>query len=115
VVTGHEDTLRLLLTALVDNAIKYTDRRNVGIGVGRDVQPDAGDRDALTARVCHRMSRHGICLPFERGAAADERGAAGSGLGRYLAQRLATRRDTRLALRRTPSVGTTCAVQLNQR
>jgi signal transduction histidine kinase len=115
VVIGQQDGLRQLLTELVDNAIKYTDHAEVRVRCRRppDQPPTIEVSDDGPGMSIEEQERG--WEPFERGAAADRGGPAGSGLGLYFARKLGTHCGARLDVRSTPAAGTTFAVQLTPR
>jgi signal transduction histidine kinase len=102
------DLLRRVLTELVDNAVKYTDGRQVRVRVV-PTTPDtaaaievADDGPGIDATDQLR-----IFEPFQRGEAAAQRPVHGSGMGLYLARRLAARSGLRLDLTSTVGLGST--------
>lgn len=109
IVDGY-DALPRILAELVDNALRYTDQ--AAVRVGARVLPDraaiyvSDDGPGMTDRDRARLGE-----PFERGAAAERQEVPGSGLGWYLAERLADRAGFRLLLDSTPGKGTTVTVQ----
>jgi signal transduction histidine kinase len=110
--TGDESALLRLLTELVDNAIKYTDQTDVRVRCRRTPHrsPVIEVSDDGPGMTVEEQAR--IYTPFVRGAAAVQRGVAGSGLGLYLAQQLAGHCRARLTANSAPSTGTTFVVQL---
>ncbi len=109
---GPPELLGRLLTELVDNAVKYTDGPRVYVrvlparaGSGASIEvSDAGPGIEGT-------DQRRIFEPFQRGEAAADRPTHGSGLGLYLARRLAARCGLRLGLTSTPGSGSTFRVE----
>lgn len=109
-VTGDPDDLRRLLVELVDNAVKYGDGTELHLDVRRDsATPEIDVRDDGPGIAPDELGR--VLRPFERGAAAHERGETGTGLGLCIAARLATRSGARLAMHSGPA-GTRATVTL---
>jgi signal transduction histidine kinase len=110
-VPGEPEHLRRLLTELVDNAVKYTDATRIRIGATRT--PDAGASvEVSDDGPGIPLDQHdGLFAPFTRGAAAEERGVAGTGLGLCLARRIALRCGGELSLDSAPGSGSTFRIR----
>jgi signal transduction histidine kinase len=110
-VPGEPEPLRRLVTELVDNAVKYTDASAVRIRATRTAGSGAvvevGDDGPGIPTDDHDR----VFAPFTRGAAAEERGVSGTGLGLCLARRIAARCGGELSLHSTPGAGSTFRVQ----
>jgi signal transduction histidine kinase len=110
-VPGEPDQLRRLVMELVDNAVKYTDSTRIRVRATRT--PDAGallevsdDGPGIPADQHDRLF-----APFTRGAAAEDRGVSGSGLGLCLARRIARRSGGDLSLHSAPGAGSTFRIR----
>jgi signal transduction histidine kinase len=106
------DLLRRLLAEVVGNAVRYTDGSQVRVRVvpatadsaaAIEVSDDGPGIDAV--------DQLQIFEPFRRGAAAAQHDAHGSGLGLYLAGRIAIRCGLRLDLTSTVGLGTTVRIR----
>jgi signal transduction histidine kinase len=98
-VLAERQSLRELLEALLDNALRYTPR-------GGRVGLRASEVDGAVELVVHDTGpgippadRARVLEPFYRGAAAEETGASGSGLGLAIARTIAEAHGTSLVLR----------------
>ena len=103
-VRGDPDRTRQILTQLVTNAVKFSDRGEIGLVV-RPVEPDvlsdgadiAGDRSYLSVSVedrgdgIPREERERVFEPFHQASRLLNRSREGSGLGLAIARRLARR------------------------
>jgi signal transduction histidine kinase len=111
VVPAEPEHLRRLVTELVDNAVKYTDSTQVRVRA----TPTAGSGGLV------EVSDDGpgiptdqhdrLFAPFARGAAAEDRAVAGSGLGLCLARRIAVRCGAELSLNSAPGTGSTFRIE----
>jgi signal transduction histidine kinase len=109
---GEPDLIRRLLTELVDNAVKYAEAPAILVRVLRatgDSGPAIEVSDAGPGIAPSEQAR--IFEPMTRGASAAAGSVAGSGLGLYLAARLADRCGVGLDLRSEPGRGSTFVVQ----
>jgi signal transduction histidine kinase len=97
---------RLIVTELLDNAIKYSTEADIEITVRGDGFSVADHGPGLSPGEQQRIFR-----PFERGTAAQQREVAGSGLGLALAQRATVRHGGTLAMDTGPD-GTVVTVTL---
>ncbi|GIF20134.1 signal transduction histidine kinase [Actinoplanes tereljensis] len=97
---------QLIVTELLDNAIKYSSAADIEVTVTGSVITVADHGPGLAAGEQQR-----IFQPFERGAAAEEREVAGSGLGLTLAHRATVRHGGTLDLATGPD-GTVFTVTL---
>jgi len=106
------DPLRRILTELVDNAVRYTDGSRVRVRVA-PATPDAAARIEVSddGPGIDAADRRRIFEPFLRGEAATRHPAHGSGLGLYLARRLAVRCGLRLDLTSTVGLGSTFLIR----
>lgn len=98
VITTDADILGQLLRELLDNAVKFSDTGEVCARIGTDddrpvVIDVSDDGPGIPADEQTR-----IFDAFERGELAAERDDGGSGLGLYLARRLADRLDAHLSV-----------------
>jgi signal transduction histidine kinase len=103
---GPPDLLRRILAELVDNAVRYTDGPQVRVKVvpatpdsaaSIEVSDDGPGIDAADQLL--------IFEPFQRGDTAAQQPLHGSGLGLYLARRIAARCGLRLDLTSTVGLG----------
>lgn len=108
-VASDPEALRNLLSEILDNAIKYTNHRDVHVTVGHNAggAPAVDVRDDGPGLTDDELRR--AFLPFERGTAAHDREEPGSGLGLCLAQRWACRCAVTLSAATSPA-GTTVTV-----
>ncbi|WP_213011873.1 sensor histidine kinase [Paractinoplanes toevensis] len=97
---------RLIVTELLDNAIKYSTEADIEVTVTGAAISVADHGPGLPAGEQQR-----IFQPFERGTAAEEREVAGSGLGLALAQRATVRHGGTLGMATGPD-GTVFTVTL---
>jgi signal transduction histidine kinase len=110
-VAGEPEQLRRLVTELVDNAVKYTDSAQIRVratqtaGSGALVEVSDGGPGIPTDQ------QDRMFAPFTRGAAAEERGVSGSGLGLCLARRIAGRCGGVLSVHSTQGNGSTFRIQ----
>jgi signal transduction histidine kinase len=111
VVTGVPDRLSRLLHELIDNAVTHAEATTVRVAVrpvaGGVVIEVADDGTGIRADEQARLF-----TPFERGESTTGRASGGTGLGLYLAQRLAGQCGGRIGLRGTPGGGSTFSVRL---
>lgn len=115
VVTSDPGALRQLLRELVDNAVKFADPGAGRVHVEvRPVDPEGAAQISVTD------NGPGIPAPdqdrifdaFVRGDAAAQRDENGSGLGLYLAARLAGLLGARLRLERLPGAGSSFTISI---
>jgi signal transduction histidine kinase len=102
------DLLRRLLAEVVDNAVRYTDGPQVRVRVV-PATPDSPaavevSDDGPGIEAAERLR---IFEPFQRGEAAAQQPGHGSGLGLYLARRLAARCGLQVDLTSTVGLGST--------
>ena len=104
VLAGDPDRTRQILTQLVTNAVKFSDRGEIGLAV-RPVEPGeltdgaeiVGDRRYLSVSVedrgdgIPRKERERVFEPFHQASRLLNRSREGSGLGLAIARRLARR------------------------
>ena len=115
-VRGDSRAFRQIVTNLVGNAVKFTDRGGVRLTAGLE---RAGDRAGLTVSVAD--TGRGIpaeALPhvFERFYQVDgslTRGVEGTGLGLAISQNLARMMDGRIEAASTPGRGSTFDLRLD--
>jgi signal transduction histidine kinase len=102
--------LHRLLTELIDNAVKYTNSTQVRVRVvvtsNGSVRIDVSDDGPGIAR----GEQERIFAAFERGEAAHDRAVPGSGLGLYLARKIAIRYGIEISLRSAPGQRSTFTV-----
>jgi signal transduction histidine kinase len=106
--------LRLIMSNLVGNAIKYTSAGRVEVdvaAVGDGLQLEV--RDTGPGIPAGDLAR--VFEPFERGQGVAERFVPGIGLGLALVRDLAAAIGAQVELRSTPGVGSTFAVLLPSR
>jgi signal transduction histidine kinase len=106
--------LRLIVSNLVGNAIKYTSAGRVEVdvaAVGDGLQLEV--RDTGPGIPADDLAR--VFEPFERGQGVAERFVPGVGLGLALVRDLAAAIGAQVELRSTPGVGSTFAVLLPSR
>jgi two-component system, sensor histidine kinase and response regulator len=111
---GDFSRLRQLLTTLIDNAIKFTHRGRVTVGVGRD--PDT-EQSAREAYLRFEVSDTGIGIPsdkrrmifnaFSQVDGSSTRKYGGMGLGLALCQRLAEILGGRIWVESEENLGST--------
>ncbi len=121
IVRGDSTRLRQVLTNLVSNAIKFTERGEVFVGVElAGLEPLADGRNAAKIRVEVRdsgigMSQDVLARLFQAFTQADSsttRRYGGTGLGLTIARRLIEAMDGQLSVKSEPGVGTTFTVTL---
>lgn len=113
-VTGDPDALRRIVAELVDNAVKYTDHAEIRVRARqhRDrILVDVTDEGPGLADDEHDL----IFEPFRRGSAAERNETTGSGLGLYLARKLATRTGADVFEQNSATGGTAFVVQFPNR
>ncbi len=112
-MTSDIDKVRQILVNLVGNAIKFTDRGTVTIGVaevGPAVRMDVTDTGpGIATDELHRLFR-----PFVQLDSGLTRRHGGTGLGLYISRRLATLLGGHIEVSSTPGVGSTFTVVLPQ-
>jgi signal transduction histidine kinase len=107
---GESDLIGRLLTELVDNAVKYGQPPDVCVRIRRATDDSGAAIEVSDAGPGIPLSEQGkIFEPMTRGEAAGS--TQGSGLGLYLAARIADRCGVRLGLRSEPGRGSTFVVQ----
>lgn len=103
-ITGNEDSLRILLGNLVDNAVRYTPSHG---RVDVTVNTSAADHTVLL-----RVRDNGPGIPvqdhervFDRFYRRDGTGESGSGLGLFIAKTIATQHEVTIELSAADSKG----------
>jgi signal transduction histidine kinase/ActR/RegA family two-component response regulator len=121
-VRGDEVRIKQILTNLVGNAIKFTDRGAVRVSLRPLAHPPAGADAADRIWVELAVSDTGIGIPpqdqarifdpFAQGESSDARRYGGTGLGLSISRQLAAMMGGRIELESTPGRGSTFLVLL---
>ncbi len=114
-VTTDQRALRQILTNLVNNAIKYTERGSICVElerVARDERPCVEFRVVDTGIGIAREDQRRIFDPFEQVDESTTRRFQGVGLGLYLSGRLASLLGGRITVESEPGRGSTFALSL---
>lgn len=109
---GDRRSLEKIFDALLDNAVKFTERGGIRVGLALQSQDTSG----MHLSCCIQDTGCGIpaeqlpvlFTPFCQAESANTRRHGGVGLGLALAKKLSDRLDGKLSLTSTPSEGTTC-------
>lgn len=113
-VLAFRPSLRELLEAVTDNALRYTPR---GGRVGLRASEAQGGVELVvhdTGPGIPAAERARVLEPFYRGGAAEESGATGSGLGLAIARTIAEAHGSALVLRDRPGGGLEVCVTLRR-
>ncbi len=114
-VTTDARTLRIILTSLVDNAVKFTQRGAVTVEVRHD--PEAGHRLTVrdTGPGIPREDQARLFVPFEQLEATPHKHVPGVGLGLALVRDLTEALGGEVSLTSEPGVGSAFTVHLPPR